>query len=344
MTPRMLLATALCGALAGSPACARELTVVGRGGDLQQAQDSVFFAPFATTTALHPAVSSWTGGLGILRSRVEGGPYGWDLVLVTGDELLAGCDDGLFDKVAWPALGGRDHYLPIAGSDCGVGAAVTGLVLAWDRDKSPATPTWSDFWDVARYPGKRGLRRGARSNLEIALLADGVAPGDVYRTLRTDDGIDRAFRKLDQIRPYLVWWRNAATAVKFLASGEVLMTSADSVATVLANKATQRHFGLQWAGSLIGVQSWVVMKGSPEGADAVKLLVFMGDPARQATLFDVAPYGPTAKGANELLRPEQVASSPSAPANLAAGLPIDEQFWRDNGDKLNQRFDAWLAH
>ena len=71
----------------------------------------------------------------------------------------------------------------------------------------PGHPGWADFWDVAKYPGKRGLRRSAETNLEFALLADGVAPGDVYKTLRTSEGVDRAFRKLDQLKPYIVWWQ-----------------------------------------------------------------------------------------------------------------------------------------
>ena len=94
----------------------------------------------------------------------------------------------------------------------------------------------------------------------------------------------------------------------------------------------------------MSVRSWVVLKGSPFAADAGKLLAFMGDPARQASLFAAAPYGPTAHGANELLKPDQLTASPSAPANLAASLPIDEVFWRENGERLGQRFDAWLAH
>ncbi len=344
MTPRLLLAAALCGGLAGPAAAARELTVVGRGVTLQHAMNNVLFAPYTAATGAELDVRNWPGGLGTLRSRINGGPDDWDLVLVSADELLTGCEDGLFDKLDWPGLGGRDHYLPLAVTDCGVGAVVSSLVLAWDHDKFPSTPAWADFWDVARYPGKRGLRRGARSNLEIALLADGVAPTDVYRTLRTDDGVDRAFRKLDQIKPYLVWWTPEASAAQFLVSGEVLMCSADSVAVADVNGGGQRHLGAQWTGSLTSVRSWVVMKGSPNGADAGRLLAFMGDPARQANLAAAIPYGPTAKGANELLRPEQLAISPSAPANLAAGLLVDEQFWRENGDKLGQRFDAWLAH
>ena len=344
MTPRTLLAAALCGVFVGSSAGARELTVVSRGGLLQQAQDSADFKPFIAASRQPLEVRSWTGGVGTLRSRIEGGSNDWDVVLVAPDELLAGCDDGLFEHLDWTALGGRDRYLPQAATDCGVGSGVRSLVLAWDRDKFPGTPTWSDFWDVARYPGKRGLRRGARSNLEIALMADGVSPGDVYRLLRTEDGVDRAFRKLDQIKPYLVWWTPDTPGGQMLGSGEVLLSSADSVSVALANRDALRHFGVQWTGGLYTIDSWVVMKGSPNAADGTKLLVFMGSPIRQALCAATYPAGPVVKGANDLLPPEMLAASPTAPANLAVALQVDEQFWRDNSDKLGQRFDAWLAH
>ena len=311
---------------------------------MQPAQTEAYFKPFTDATGLPIGVVDWTGGLGTLRARIASGSSDWDVVLVSDSELLPGCDEGLFEKLNWPAIGGKDHYLPQGVSDCGVGAAVSSIVLAWDRDKFPATPSWADFWDVARYPGKRGLRKTARSNLEIALLADGVATGDVYRVLRTDDGVDRAFRKLDQIKPYLNWWSPEAQATQYLGSGEVLLSSADSVSVIMANRLQKRRFGVQWAGSLYTVHSWAVMKGSPNAADALKLLAFAGDPARQAIFSTDIPYGPLAKGATDQLAPDALAVSPMAPANLQGALQVDEQFWRENGDKLNQRFDAWLAH
>ena len=348
MTFRKLLAAGLCTVLLVSPAIssawARDLSVVSRTALQQQAQDDAYFKPFTAATGTPLQLLTWPGGLGTLRSRIAGGANDWDLVMVSADELLAGCDEGLFEKLNWPAVGGKDHYIAQATSDCGVGAAVHSIVLAWDRDKFPATPTWSDFWDVARYPGKRGLSRTARTNLEIALMADGVAPGDVYRILRTDDGVDRAFRKLDQIKPYIAWWTPDEQAAQMLSSGEVLLSSADNVAVTLANRTAKRHFGLQWVGSLYSVQSWIVMKGSPNQGDALKLLAFAGDPARQAIFASDVPYGPVAKGATDQLAPDVLATSPTNPANMQQALQVDEQFWRDNGDKLNQRFDAWLAH
>ena len=87
-----------------------------------------------------------------------------------------------------------------------------------------------------------------------------------------------------------------------------------------------------------------MVKGSPHLVTALKLLAFASDPARQASLAAALPYGPTVKGANEALPPDLQANSPTAAANLAGALQVDEGFWHDNGAKLEQRFQAWLAH
>ena len=162
--------------------------MVSRSPAQQKAQQDAFFAAFTAATGTPLRELTWTGGVSALRSHAEGGAHDWDVVAVSGGELLEGCDDGLFEKLNWAAIGSKEHYIPQAVSDCGVGLGITSVVLAWDRDKFGSVPTWADFWDVARYPGKRGLRRTARTNLEIALLADGVAPGDIYRVLRSDEG------------------------------------------------------------------------------------------------------------------------------------------------------------
>lgn len=352
MTSRLVVATALASAvivtvlgmagLAG-PAVARDLTVVSRGGALQQAQHAIFFQPFTAATGVKLHEESWGGGLGVLQSKVESGADGWDVVLVNGPELQAGCAEGLYEKLDWAHIGGKDHYLPQGVSDCGVGAVLHSMVLAWDRGKFKGAPSWADFWDIAKYPGKRGLRRDVRGNLEIALIADGVAPADVYKTLATKDGVDRAFRKLDQLKPYIVWWKSAPEAAKILGSGEVLMSSADNVAVAAADASGHHDFGMQWAGSLDFVQSWVILKGSPNVANAYRFLAFAGDPKRQAELTQALPVGGLAKGAATGLPPAVLAEAPSNPANLKQALAIDDGFWQANLAKLSQRFDAWLA-
>lgn len=347
MRLRGCLAVCALLALLASPAPghAEPLTVVSTGGAYQDAQRQVYFAPFTAATGTPIQDPTWDGGIGTLRTRAQNGGHDWDVVQVSGDTLLLGCDEGLLEKLDWSRLGGKDHYLPLGVSDCGVGAIQQATALAWDRDKFQGTPGWADFWDVAKYPGKRGLREGVRTNLEIALMADGVAPGDVYKTLRTDDGVERAFRKLDQLKPYVLWWKTPGDAARILASGEVLLTSAPNGAITAAARAQNRRFGLQWTGSLDAIESWAILKATPRLDSAYGFLDFVGDPQREAALYAIIPYPGLAKAAADAdkLPPDQLALSPANPANQANALKVDETFWRDNLDKLTQRFNAWLA-
>ena len=54
-----------------------------------------------------------------------------------GEELSIGCGEGLFEKLDWSAIGGKEHYMPQAVSDCGLGGVIATTVLAWDKDKLP---------------------------------------------------------------------------------------------------------------------------------------------------------------------------------------------------------------
>ncbi|HVC63754.1 MAG TPA: extracellular solute-binding protein [Acetobacteraceae bacterium] len=323
-------------------ALARDLTVVVRGKTALDAVVHSIASPFTAATRIPVQLESWDGGLGPLRSHLKAPDNTWDLVEVNAEELAAGCTEGLFEKLDWSAIGGKDHYLPQGVSDCGVGAALTTQVLAWDRDKFPAAPSWADFWDVAKYPGKRGLHRGVRGNLEFALIADGVAPADVYKVLATSEGVDRAFRKLDQLKPYIVWWQTGAEAAHILSSGDVLMTTAPSGRIVMANRVDHRNFGIQWNAGLYRVESWAVLKGSPELRQAQQFLYFAGMPAVEAQLLDSTGIAGLAKGANDGLTPEMQALSPTAAANLNGAVRLDTGFWHDNLAKLRQRFDTWL--
>jgi putative spermidine/putrescine transport system substrate-binding protein len=324
-------------------AAARDLTVVTRGGLMQEATKELFTGPFAAATTIAVQDETWEGGIEALRTQAKAPDNNWDVVLVDADELATGCSENLFEKLDWSATGGKDHYIPQAVGDCGIGANVANLVLAWDRDKFSGTPSWAEFWDVAKYPGKRGLNRGVRGNLEFALIADGVSPGEVYKVLATSEGVDRAFRRLEQLKPYVVWWQDGIEATRILASGDVLMTSAPSARIAGINRTDHRNFGMQWNASLYEVQSWAIPKGSQNLRQAAQFLYFVGTPAIEARLVSQYGEGGLAKGANDGLAPEVAQTSPTLPANLNAAVRMDVAFWHDNLAKLRQRFDAWLA-
>jgi putative spermidine/putrescine transport system substrate-binding protein len=340
----------LCGAAAlvaagfGAAAEARDLTVVSWGGAYQDAQKKVYFVPFAQTTGIPLLDESWDGGVGVLRAKVQGGSATWDVVQVESEELALGCEEGLFEILDWTKIGGKDPYMAEAVSECGVGAIVYNFVLGYDRDKLKDAPkSWADFFDTKKYPGKRGLRNGPKSTLEIALIGDGVAPKDVYKVLATEQGVERAFKKLDTIRNDLIFWKAGAQPPQLLASGEVVMTSVYNGRIDAANRDDKRNFGIVWEGSLFTLDSWVMLKGTPNKDNAYKLLEFMGRPEVQAKLPDAIAYGVTNKAANKNIDPKRLKELPTADENLSRAVEIDTGFWLENIDRLTERFNKWAA-
>ena len=322
----------------------RDLTVVSWGGAYQEAQREVYFRPWMAARNQRMLEETWDGGVGVLRARIQSGSNSWDVVQVESEELLIGCEEGLYERMDFAAIGGRDNYIQQAVSDCGVGAILYSFVLAWDRARLQTAPRgWADFFDTHRIPGRRGLRRGPKTTLEIALLADGVAPNDVYRTLATEAGVDRAFRKLDSIRGNLAWWERGSQPPQWLASGEVVLTNAYNGRISAANASDNRDFGIAWSQNLYTLDSWVIMRGSPNRQRALDFLAFAGQAPVQAQLPPRIPYGVTARAANALIPPPVLQQLPTAPQNAEAALQIDDKFWLDNLDRLNQRFNAWVS-
>jgi putative spermidine/putrescine transport system substrate-binding protein len=322
----------------------RDLTVVSWGGAYQDAQREVYLRPWMQARGQRMLEETWDGGVGVLRARIQSGANTWDVVQVESEELLIGCEEGLFERLDFAAIGGRDNYIPQAVSDCGVGAIYYSFILAWDRARLREGPRgWADFFDTARIPGRRALRRGPKTTLEIALLADGVAPGEVYRLLATEAGVDRAFRKLETIRRDLAWWERGSQPAQWLASGEVALTNAYNGRIAAANQNDARDFGIAWSGNLYTLDSWVIMRGSPNRQRAIDFLNYVGQARIQAGLPPRIPYGVTAVGANALIPPNVLTQLPTAPQNAEAALQIDDKFWLDNLDRLNARFNAWVS-
>ncbi len=334
------------------------IEVATLGPALQDAQQAAFFGPYAAEQHRRVRVTRWDGTLAGLQSGPHGAApaSGNGLALMDDSVALAACSQGLLlpiDPSAIPSLGVGNGPLDVDSiSPCGIGAFRTDLVLAWDKSRIDTAPNWSMFWDVARRPGKRGLARDPRGTLEIALLADGVSPDALYRTLGTEAGLDRAFRKLDQLKPYVVWWRNPAEAVRIIETGAVLMTSAPNSEIALANRAGHRDFGIQWENSLSTMQDWVLpghppAAGTPAGLtererDAYALIDFTLAPARQMQFVSRYP-------AQSLLRkdPAGAGSLPPDSANTAEhredAIRVDASFWAEHLPAIQARFDRWLA-
>ena len=143
--------------------------------------------------------------------------------------------------------------------------------------------------------------------------------------LATPEGVDRAFRKLDELKPNLIWWTAGAQPPQMLAAGDVAMTTAYNGRIAAANNADKKDFKIVWTGSLFTIDSWVILKGSPNVDAATKFLAYMGKPENQAKLPTKITYGVTNKAATPLIAAEYLPGLPTNPANMSQAVRAERR-------------------
>ena len=327
----------------GSAQAQDSMVVVGYGGAGQKAQDLAFFQPFAKASGARLTQAEYNGEMARIKVMTDTGHADWDVVQIEGPDLARNCGLGMFVPLDWKQLGGADQLVPNAAKECGSAALVWGVAIAYDADKLKTAPSgWQDFWDLKKFPGKRGLRKRAVYNLEFALMADGVAPADVYKVLSTKAGVDRAFAKLDQIKPSIQWWESGAQPMQFLASGDVVMSTAYN-GRVFAAQEEGAPMKVVWNDSLYAIDSWAIPKGSPNKQAAEDFIAFSLRPEQQKIHTVKLGYGSVNTRTNALVDPALVERLNTAPANLEQAVPVDFAFWVDHGEELELRFNAWAA-
>ncbi|WP_428102312.1 extracellular solute-binding protein [Candidatus Rariloculus sp.] len=167
------------------PAGAQEtqsITVVSWGGSYARASVKAFHERFEAETGIRIDLEEYSGGLAQIRAQVETGNVSWDVMDMEAGDLLLGCDEGLLEEVDLSTLPSAPDGTPAEEDfnatyalDCGVQSLDYATVVAYNRERltGPAPATMADFFDLERFPGRRGLRRSPLGNMEFALVADG---------------------------------------------------------------------------------------------------------------------------------------------------------------------------
>lgn len=322
-------------------AAAHDLAIVNFGGAAGEAQQKAFIEPLSQELGVRIINEAYNGELARVKAMVETNNVVWDVVEVETADLGRGCDEGLFEVLDWNKLGIKDDTIPEAYHECGVGTFVWSTVMVFNTktlDKGPAS--WAEFWDVEKFPGKRGLRKGARYNLEFALMADGVPVNKVYDVLGTPEGIDRAFNKLDELKPHIQWWEAGAQPLQMLAAGDVIVSSAYNGRIAPANREGQA-FEIVWNQSIYDLDYWVIPQGSPNKELAEKFIQYASSEVAQIAHSKLITYGAINKKAIDSLDEATLADMPNSPENAANALLSSYDFWADHGEELDQRFSAW---
>jgi putative spermidine/putrescine transport system substrate-binding protein len=355
---RCALAAALAACLSASAGARAEdtLSIATWGGAYSQSQEIAYFEPYAKETGTSISTEIYDGSLAKLKEILGGDAPAVDVVDVSAATLGILCNDGLLEPIEASSLGaapsGESAELDFYSgglSSCGVASVAWSTAIAYDRQAfTKAQPSQiADLLDNKKFPGKRALPDGARYTLELALLADGVDPADVYTQLATPEGVDRAFKALDKIKSDVYWWDNAQEPITWLLEKKVTMAAGYSGRIFRAAVGDRQRLGVVWDGQVYDLDLWAIPKGTKNKDAAMRFITFATAPARLATQAQLIAYGPMRKSALDLVGKHPVIDVemkeflPTAPDNFKKALKFDDAWWSAHGADLQKRFEEW---
>lgn len=330
------------GALAGSAALTRRagaadsMVIVSSGGKLEDAFTAAYYKPWTAKTGIQ--ILTGPNPPAKLKAMVQAKSVEWDVMQVDSTIAATLSRQGLLEPIDYSIVD-RTDIIPGLAHEYFISCDVAGTVIAWNttRLKPDAVPrSWAELWDVGRFPEQRGLLKRADQTLEIALMADGVPPAQLYPL-----DVERALRSLDRIKSHVYWWSSGAQGAQILIDGDV-GAAMEWSGRVDEPKTQGAPVDFNFDQMLLTCDSWVVPKGARNVRRSMEFIAFAMQPDRQAAYSHYIPYGPVNRKAFALIEPAVLAKLPSAPQNLPKGVFENFDWWAENGEKTVARFNAWL--
>jgi putative spermidine/putrescine transport system substrate-binding protein len=358
-------AASLAAPMATAQDMANTVTFVSWGGAYQASQINAYTIPYREA---NPDVTivwdeSSPEAVARMRAMFEADNVTWDLVDVVAADAIRLCDEGLAMEIDHDAiLAAGDDGTPatedfgdLIVSDCFIPQIVYSTTNGYRTDVA----AWEGrvpedvcaLFDTEAFPGTRTLERRPINNLEWALLCDGVAMEDIYDTLETEDGINRAFAMLDTIKDDTLWWTSAAEAIQFMADGEAVMGSSYNGRLFSAIVEQDQPIEMLWDAQVFDLDGWIIPEGLPEDrlSRVEDFLFFATDTQRLADQAAYISYGPARissaplVGTHAELAVEMAPHMPTNPANSERVIVFNYLWWADYRDDLDARFQAWLS-
>lgn len=337
------------------PAVAQDLTVTSWGGSYAESQRNAYGRSFEAETGLKIRWEEYGGGLDGVRAQVEAETVRWDVLDVLTADARAGCREGLFQPLPasiFSESGALDDLVVDRPNDCVAPNIVWSWVTAWRVEAFPeARPeTIADFFDLQAFPGRRAIGALPQANLEMALVADGVAPGDVYGLLSTDAGVERAFAKLSTLGPDLAFWSAGEEPLDLMRDGAVAMTTVYNGRIGAARLNGEEGFRTIWDGQVLEEEWFVVPRGAPNREAALAFVAHVAETRQQAAQARWITYGPMRRSAIDLIARNEpwfhngrnaLPHLPSTRARLNRSIVLDADWWAENGDAMRARFATW---
>jgi mannopine transport system substrate-binding protein len=326
----------------------REIVIGGGTGAYVDLVRQYFYDPFTAATGIRVSVIGGSYGERVarLRAMAQVGRMEWDMVAISADSLtpeVVPLLRDLGDCATLPNVAANG----ISGACAGHAVLfdLGGGVLAYSRDAfpdgRPQPASWADFWNVQAFPGPRSLPNIGTPwwSLIAALLADGVAADRLFPL-----DLDRAFRKLDQIKPHIaVWWRSGDQIQQLFRSREIVMAMSFS-GRMLRLRSEGLPIAMVWNGAPLDAAVWAITRLAPRPNAALALLNFVYTRPEAHAQYMNASFGSTGyRAALDLLSAEDQRLQVSYPDNWSKVVRIDGAWLAANQDAVVRRWTDWLS-
>lgn len=332
-------ALAACG---GGGGASDSLRVMTWGGAFTDVEKTAYYEPYTDETGVKVTPISPVA-LAKIKASVDNKTNDVDVSSMSVAEYFQAVDEGLLEPIDYDVVEKSADVPDDVYEEYGVKANSISYQLVYNTDQYPdgGPESWADFWDVDKFPGDRALWDNPVGNIEFALLADGVGIDDLYPL--DDAKLDRAFAKLDEIKPNVrVWWQQGAQSQQLFQDGEVdLMMMWNGRATDLINQGAS--LTQVWNEAGLAVNRWIVPKGTPNADKAMEFIDTALDPERQAAFAAALSYGPSVPAAFDHLSEEETDAQPTSPAHGEVAFEIDGQWWGEHMAEVLPRWQAWLS-
>ncbi|MET4638891.1 extracellular solute-binding protein [Mycetocola sp. 2940] len=303
-------------------------------GPISDALDEAYFDDYADETGVK--ITQVPADYARYIQTLESGKPDWNSLEADAYDLLNWSEADYIAKLDSDIP--RADLLPEEIKDYSVSGYGQSFLVAYRESAFDSAPEdWADFWDVDKFPGKRGFPSYYINTAEAALMADGVAKDELYPL-----DLDRAFAKLDELKPNITVYESyAALAQGFQAGSVDIALIPSGRAAALAKE--DPDIKLVWNQNIFSWAAYTITADAPN-ADAMQDVArFMADPKRQAVFAEGSGYAPVSKEAYQYISEETLEYLPGTEERLALAAIVDVEALRDQNTEYYERYTAWLA-
>ncbi|OJU86027.1 MAG: hypothetical protein BGO11_08385 [Solirubrobacterales bacterium 70-9] len=299
----------------------KQVIVANYGGSTEEARKKAFWEPFEARTGIQViSADAGTAAVAMIMGEV---PTKWDALHGSVQESYAAQIYGKKELPTTPKIAWEDLVTPAKFQKYNWQSFVLGKTSGMIKGtySGPQPETWADFFDTKKFPGKRGwpAEYFPEGCFQAALMADGVAPEDIYPI-----DYERATAKIGSIFDDLVIYTEFPQAQTFLTSKAATMCFApNGLWHELELKGVE--MATMWEATPILQENSMNILPEPPNPKAVEALAaFCNQPKLQAEFARLTNYGPATKAAFEELSPEEVERLPNAPqrTNVLPDNPV----------------------